>query len=133
MTVKPYIIFNGTCEEALHFYAKVFGGGIKSLMRYEGTPAETMSPDKNKVLHAEFESGALSFLASDGFEGNTASGMVHLTVNVEKGEDIDDLFAKMANGGKITAPLMDQFWGARFGMLTDRFGVNWMFNSEKEA
>jgi PhnB protein len=37
----------------------------------------------------------------------------------------------MSRGGKITMPLEDTFWGARFGMLTDKFGVNWMFNYDK--
>ena len=36
----------------------------------------------------------------------------------------------MSDGAEITMPLADQFWGARFGMLTDKFGMNWMFNCE---
>ena len=34
----------------------------------------------------------------------------------------------LANGGNVTMPLADMFWGAYFGAVTDRFGVQWMVN-----
>ncbi len=133
MKLTPYIIFNGQCEEALNFYAKTLDGEIKNLSRFEGSPAESMSADKQKIMHANFEAGDVAFMASDSGEGGPASsngGMVHLTLDFQNAEELDKVFNVLSEGGKITMPLQDAFWGARFGMLTDKFGINWMFNAE---
>jgi len=44
--------------------------------------------------------------------------------------DLQRKFDALAAGGKVTMPVQDTFWGAKFGMLTDAFGINWMFNAE---
>lgn len=131
MEIMPYIMFNGNCEEALNFYVKALGGEIKDLMRFEGTPAESMSDDKQKVMHSHFAvNGNLLFMASDGGRSNDG-GMVHLSLNFTSAADIERTYMTLGEGGQQTMPLSDTFWGARFGMLTDRFGVNWMFNWDK--
>lgn len=57
-------------------------------------------------------------------------GNIQLSVNVESVEKIDEVFEKMSQGGTVAMALQDTFWGARFGMLQDKFGINWMFNCE---
>ena len=135
MQLTPYIMFNGTCEEALKYYEKTLGGEIRDLMRFEGSPAESMSSDKQKVMHSNFfVDGNLLFMASDtGNEGNKAndSGIVHLSLNFNDPGKMQNVFASLSDGGRVTMPLQDTFWGATFGMLTDRYGVNWMFNHDK--
>jgi PhnB protein len=133
MNIAPYIMFNGNCEEALNFYVKALNGEIKGLMRFEGSPAESMVADKQKVLHAMFQADQVFFMASDGTEaGANNGGMVHLSLDFDNAEQEQKVFDALAEGGKITSPLQDTFWGATFGMLTDRFGVNWMFNYDKQ-
>ena len=129
MTLTPYVMFNGNCEEALNFYAKAFNGEIKDLKRFEGSPAEEMSADKQKVMHAHFVAKGIFLMASDGGKGEKG-GAVHLSVNFEQAEELDQAFKTLSEGGEVTMPLQDTFWGARFGMLKDRFGINWMFNYE---
>ena len=131
MTVTPYIMFNGTCEEALNFYSKALNGEIKEMHRFEGSPAEGMSADKQKIMHATFIADGLTFMASDGDGKDAVGGMVHLSLNFTADGEIDKVFNALGEGAKITMPLQDTFWGARFGMLTDKFGVNWMFNYDK--
>jgi PhnB protein len=135
MDLTPYLMFNGTCEEALNFYAKALGGQIKDLMRFEGTPAEGMSADKNKVMHSHFVADGIFFMASDsGHEGGaaTSSGtQVHLSINCKTEDELNKAFNGLAEGGNVTMPLNDTFWGAKFGMLTDKYGINWMFNYDK--
>ncbi len=135
MQLTPYIIFNGQCEEALKFYEKALGGQIRDLMRFEGTPAADMAKDKNKVMHSHFAvDGNVLFMASDSGQGGPDSpngGMVHLSLNFTDAGSIENAYTKLGEGGTSTMPLQDTFWGARFGMLTDRFGVNWMFNYDK--
>jgi PhnB protein len=135
MQLTPYIIFNGTCEEALNFYATALKGEIKDLMRFEGTPVADMTADKQKVMHAHFGvDGTILFMASDSGQGGpaeTKGGMVHLSLNFTDAAHIENVFAALSEGGTVTMPLQDTFWGARFGMLTDKFGINWMFNYDK--
>ena len=135
MELTPYIIFNGNCEEALKFYEKALGGEIKNLMRFEGSPAENMSADKQKILHSHFAvDGRILFMASDSGQGAPAAGrggMIHLSLNFTDAGKIAGVFAAMGDGGSVTMPLQETFWGATFGMLQDQYGVNWMFNYDK--
>lgn len=135
MQLTPYIIFNGNCEEALNFYANALGGEIKNLSRYEGSPAEAMSTEKQNILHAQFAiDGAVLFMASDSGQGSpveTHGGMVKLSLDFTDAGSIEQVFAALSESGTITMALQDTFWGARFGMLTDKFGINWMFNYDK--
>ena len=135
MQLMPYIMFSGNCEEALKFYEKALGGEIKDLMRFEGSPAENMSEDKQKVMHSHFAvEGNLLFMASDSGSNDQKAangGMVHLSLNFTDAGKIQQVFSAMGEGGNVTMPLQDTFWGATFGMLTDRFGINWMFNYDR--
>lgn len=133
MTLTPYITFDGNCEEALNFYVKAFNGEIKDLMRFEGSPAEQFTKDKQKVLHSHFAAKGILFMASDSGDGGlplAKNGMVHLSINFDDLAEEEKVFHALSEGGKVTMPLQDTFWGARFGMLTDKFGVNWMFNCD---
>ena len=134
MQITPYIMFNGNCEAALKYYEKALGGEIRDLMRFEGTPAENMSADKQKVLHSHFYlDGNLLFMASDAGDGPAAQpgGLVHLSLNFTDEGRMKNVFSKLSDGGNVTMPLQDTFWGAVFGMLTDQYGINWMFNYDK--
>jgi PhnB protein len=42
-------------------------------------------------------------------------------------------FEKLSEGGTVGMPMQETFWAERFGMLTDKFGINWMFNCDKPA
>jgi len=135
MQLTPYIMFNGNCEQALKFYEKAFGGEIKDLRRFEGSPMENMASDKQKVMHSNFAvDGNVLFMASDGGEqgGQVATGgTIHLSLNFNDVGKMENAFSALADGGTVTMPLQDTFWGARFGMLKDQYGVNWMFNCER--
>lgn len=123
-------MFSGNCEEALNFYAKALNGEIKDLMRFEGSPAENMSADKQKVMYATFAAKGVFFMASDGGE-QTTGGAVHLSLSFESAGEQEQVFTALSEGATVSMPLQDTFWGARFGMLTDKFGINWMFNYDK--
>lgn len=134
MTLTPYIIFNGNCEEALNFYAKALGGEITNLSRFGDAPVEGMNADKQKVMHAHFNAKNFFIMASD--NGNAAAapevgGMVNLSLSFGDAVGIEAAFNGLSEGATITMPLQDTFWGAKFGMLTDKFGVKWMFNWDK--
>jgi PhnB protein len=133
MKLNPYVNFQGNAEEALNFYAKALGWEITAIQRYGDSPMPSDEDYKQKIMHGRLQSGVNVLMISDVFKGQPVStnGNVQLSIDVEPGEDIDSIFKRMSEGGTVSMELQDTFWGARFGMLKDKFGVNWMFNQEK--
>lgn len=133
MKLTPYIMFNGNCEEALNFYAKALGGEIVHLSRYEGSPMESMVSDKQKVMHATLIAKDITIMGADDGQRkaeNKGSGAVHLNINFDNTDEEENFFNVLVEGGRSTMPLQDTFWSSKFGMLTDKFGINWMLNCE---
>jgi len=134
--IVPYLNFNGNGAEALAFYAKAFDGKTLFQQTFGDSPMADNTPAdyKNKIMHATFQAGDLTFMISDcmpGQEVNTGTNM-SLSLNFKTVADIDKTFTALSDGATVTMPLQDTFWGAKFGMLIDKFGVNWMFNHDYE-
>lgn len=132
MQLESYLHFNGNCEEALSFYADVFKGRIDSLNRFEGSPMEREVGDANKkrIMHATLVAGDLRLMASDGMpeHKHSAGSNVSLSLGTSDGAEGERVFNALAQGGKVDMPLQPVFWGGRYGMLTDRFGISWMIS-----
>jgi PhnB protein len=137
MDIEPYLTFDGNCEEALEFYSKCLGGKLTIMMRYAGSPMDTPELPaqwKNKVMHATLEADGKHLMASDNMPGRPFKGYSGITVSVNIPKDAargKQVFDALAQGGRIEMPFQKTFWGARFGMLTDRFGVPWMVNCDE--
>ena len=99
------------------------------------TPMQQQCPDamKNQIMHSTLVKDDLLLMASDmiGPEGFVKGNDIALSVNCNSEDEINSYFAKLSQGGKIIDPLKQQFWGATFGVLTDKYGVRWMFNYDK--
>lgn len=134
MKLYPYLGFKGNCEEAINFYKEAFDGEILQLGRYGESPMETADELKDKIMHARLRFGDTLIMFSDMMgEGEADAGsMISLSIECDNIDQLEKVFSKISEGGKVTMPLADQFWGARFGMLTDKFGIHWMFNCEKK-
>ena len=137
MRLNPYLTFGGDCEEALNFYRDCFDGQIISINRFSEGPDEmggTKIPAdfKDKVMHMTLRFGNNVIMASDSVEEVSAAGRVTLCIGADDVDDMTAVFDKLSDGGEVTMPLQDTFWGARFGMFADRFGVKWMFNCESQ-
>lgn len=131
--IIPYLNFNGSAREALGFYEQALGGKTVQFGTFgEANMAQDESM-KDKVLHAVFEAGSLKFMVSDCPPGVSVNSgdQVSLSLNFTDAESIEKVFAALSEGGTITMPLQDTFWGARFGMTKDQFGIHWMFNYDK--
>jgi PhnB protein len=127
--VQPYLFFEGRCQEALEFYRKALGAEVTALMRYQDSPDQTMVQpgSEDKVMHASFQIGETTVMASDGRCGGQPSFQgfaLSLTVSTEA--EADRLFGAIVDGGQVIMPLTTTFFSPRFGMTTDRFGVSWM-------
>lgn len=132
--VTPYITFNDNCEEALNFYVKALDAEIRMISQVKDSPPEhRLQGFENKVMHAELKVGGGSILACDAMGRNVSTGeRFSLTLNFETDEELNAAWGKMSVGANITMPLENAFWGARFGMMRDKFGIDWMFNCQKK-
>jgi PhnB protein len=132
--IVPYLNFNGNSAEVMQFYANALGGQIMFQQTFGESPMESPAEMKDKIMHASIQAGALTMMFSDCMPGMEAKegNNISLSLNFTDVPSIDKTFAALAEGGKVTMELQDTFWGARFGMLTDKFGINWMFNHDKE-
>lgn len=132
MQLQPYLTFNGTCEDALNFYKAVFNGEIIDISRFGETPMEFAEEDKSRVMNAIFKAGDIAFMASDTMpgQGTPTNGNITMALVTTDIEATDRTFAALAEGGTTTMPLDNTFWNARFGMLIDKFGIEWMINCD---
>lgn len=133
MKVFPYLIFSGNAEDAINFYVTTLGAKVEFMNRFGESPMPVTEEQKNKILHSRFTIGDSLIMASDGQHGETYSGdNISLSIDFTDVEDMKQKFDKLAGGGKITMPVEDTFWGATFGMLTDKYGIHWMVNCDKK-
>ncbi|HCT30561.1 MAG TPA: VOC family protein [Bacteroidales bacterium] len=144
-TVNVYLNFNGNCEDAFLFYKSVFGGEFAYMGRYKDMPPqEGMPPLKkemdNKIMHVSLPiSKETMLMGSDTGCDDTShfkqGNNFGISITTDSKERADLLFNGLSNGGQVTMPMNQTFWGDYFGMFTDKFGVNWMvsFNTNQEA
>ena len=127
--IVPYLNFDGNCKEAMTFYAKCLGAELE-LHPFSDMPGNLPPGAANRTMHARLRKGSAELMASDTIPGTALQrgNASSVSVHCESREEIDSLFTAMGEGGKVLMPLEDQFWGARFGMITDKIGVQWMFN-----
>ncbi len=133
--VNPYLNFNGNTEEAFNFYKSVFGGEFVGLTRFKDTPegAKLNAREKEKLMHVSLPVGKNNVLmATDAIESLghklTTGNNFHLSIGADSKEEAEKFFNGLSAGGKTTMPLQDTFWGDYFGMLTDKFGIQWMIS-----
>ena len=126
----PYLFFDGDCRQAMEFYKSCFGGELNVMGYGDAPPQEGCPPaDKDRVMHAALFGGQFRLMASDVSGTPLKKGdNVHVSVNCASLDEIQRLFGAVGKGGKVDVALHDAFWGSKFGMLTDRFGVHWMFS-----
>lgn len=133
--LNPYLRFNDSkCREAMEFYKKCLGGELTFQTIGESPMAKEMpSEDQGRIMHAGLKSGGIEFFASDMMRDKAVVGdNVALALSCDSQEEIDRHFKALSEGGEVFMPLEKQFWGAIFGVLTDKYGVEWMLNYQME-
>jgi len=129
-SLSPYLSFRDNAREAMEFYRSVFGGKLEqNTFKEFGVSSDPTEDDK--IMHSMLVAdNGITFMAAD-----TPNNMEHkpgstvsMTLSGDDEAELSGYFAKLAEGGTVTMPLGDAPWGAKFGALTDRFGVDWMVN-----
>ena len=141
-TINAYLTFDGTCEEAFNFYKSVFGGDFPMVGKFGDMPPQEGMPPisdevKNRIMHMSLPISAETVLmGSDtmpGIHDHQVGNNISLSINTDSREEADRVFTGLSAGGKVSMRLADTFWGAYFGMWTDKFGINWMVNYDDPA
>ncbi len=130
MKLNPYITFNGNARDALAHYSSVLGGEpqINTFDEF-GDPPPGVDP--KGVMHATLETDAgFALMVSDNAPGGPEVSGNNISVSIS-GDDADAMrgyFQGLSESGEVVVPLEKQMWGDEFGMVVDRFGINWMVN-----
>jgi PhnB protein len=135
-----YLNFPHQTEEAFQFYQSVFRSDFTApgFRRFSDIPPLEGQPPLpeglgNRIMHVELPiTGGLLLMGTDapaemGFKVNFGNN-VHINLEPDTKEEADRLFNALSEGGSVSMPMQDQFWGAYFGSCTDQFGVHWMVN-----
>jgi PhnB protein len=132
----PNVRFNDKkCREAMNFYKDILGGELM-FMTARGTPMEKdMSPDQlDLIMHSTLKKGNWTLVGSDMMRDKAVIGdNVGIMLDCDSEKEIKEVFDKLAKGGEVFIPLEDMFWGATFGMVTDKYGIEWSLNCAKPS
>ena len=131
MSLNIYLNFDGNCREAFDFYRTIFGGDYQAFETFANGPEDMQvaEEEKDNVMHVSLPIGESVLMGSDsGSFGPPLSIGNNFSISIEgeSREHCDDVFAKLSAGGTVTMPLQEMFWGSYYGMLTDKFDINWM-------
>ena len=139
MTLNIYLTFDGNCREVFEFYRSVFGGEFSIVQTFGDGPPDMGVPEdeQDRIMHVSFPIGSSVLMGSDTVTGFGPPGVkgdnFSVSCATQSREETDELFAKISEGGTVTMPLADMFWGSYFGTCTDKFGIKWQFNWEQES
>lgn len=134
-TINPYIYFNGTCEKAFYFYRLVFGGNFSAFRRFKEIPGDvsgnykTSASEGEKIRYIALPVGNNAIIMGSDYpeksdqiiEGNNFS----ISIDTDSEELAKRYFNELSTGGKVIKPL-DKIWDSLFGILVDKFGIQWM-------
>jgi len=129
VNLEVYLFFKGDARKAMEFYQSIFGGKLDVSTVGEAPEMPGMEEiDKNWVMHSTLDGGDVKLMASDTPKASAKAAKVELSLGGTDEDHMRELFDKLAEGGTVKMPLEKQFWGDIFGMLTDKFGVDWNMN-----
>lgn len=133
--INTYLTFDGNAREAMTFYKNCLGADL-DVRTFEGGECPGIPEEaKSRVMHARLTIGDAILMASDTMPGMPfqPGNNFSISLNCDSLEEVERLFNAFGENGQVTMPLQDTFWGARFGMLKDQFGIHWMFNYQLPA
>jgi PhnB protein len=129
--LRPYLTFDGKCEEAFRFYEKCLSGKILFMMTYRDAPMAELTPPGwgDKIIHATLtvSDEVLQGVDVQPERYQKPQGF-SLSLNIDAVAEAERVFNALSEGGTVQMPLQETFWALRFGMLVDRFGIPWMIN-----
>jgi PhnB protein len=128
--IIPHITVAG-CKEAIEYYQSILGGDIQRTQLADGI--EMFKGHEGKYIHAElhFDNGFTIYF-NDVFGNEPVIGTnIEIGLELENDEEINRIYEAFAQEGYVKMELQDTFWGARYGKVTDKYGMTWELNYQK--
>ena len=133
--LNPYLSFRNNAREAMEFYRTVFGGRLEFRTFKEFNASQDPTED-DKIMHSMLEAAnGITFMASD-----TPNSMeyrpgtnISMSLSGFDEKELKGYFDGLSAGGTVQMPLAKAPWGDTFGMLTDKFGINWLVDIGDES
>lgn len=131
--LNPYIQFDGSAQAAMEFYQAIFGGDL-SKNTFKEFGASHGPEDDDKLMHSQLETpSGFTLMAADTPQGMPYSPGENIAISLSGDDELRAYYEKLSEGGKVTVPLEKQVWGDEFGMVQDKFGINWMVNISAQS
>lgn len=128
MRTTPYLFFGGNCTDAIAFYRETLGAEVRAFARFGDMPGSTAA-NADRVMHAELGIGSSTIYASDAQDNQRQGAGYAIAIETSDDAAAENVFAALADGGRVDVPLMTTPFASRFGMATDRFGTPWMITT----
>lgn len=128
--LNPYLSFKDNAREAMEFYKTVFGGQLY-MDTFEKFHASPDTSENNKIMHAMLQAdNGITFMAADtpNSMDYTPGKNISMSLSGDNEAELRGYWNKLVDGGSVRMPLEKAPWGDTFGMLTDKFGIDWMVN-----
>ena len=144
MAVITYLNFDGNAEQAIDFYAEAFQASHVKKVRFGDLPQNPNFPMPEQELLMIMES-SLEFAGGRLMMSDVPPSMKNVTGDIVKGTQVlisivmedkaalANYFKHLSEGGHVIMPLSNMPWSSCFGMLVDRFGIVWKFNSDADV
>ncbi len=135
MKLIPYLIFDGDGGDAIEFYKNALKVTDTNIMYYsEGEVFDIPAGYEKKIMHAELSFGDNLLYLCDSLPGSTTSygDGISLHLMIESDEELTTTFDALSQGGQVVQAIKEEFWGAKFGTLNDKYGIHWSLNYSVE-
>ena len=136
MNLEPFVTFNGNCREAVNFYAKVFRTAAPKFMTFgDGQHDDDMGlsdADKGYIMYTVLNIFGTEVMFSDNMPGMPfiSGNNISLALITKDEDENRRLFHELGDGGEVGMELQETFWSNLYGMVTDKFGINWQFSHD---
>lgn len=139
ISVNPYLVYKGNCEEAFNYYKTVFGGESLYIGRYKDVPEEARkffpnAPDEN-VMHATLQIDERTVIMGNDSADISAESTTpfsrdfYLYINTDTSKEAIRIYNELSAGGNKIVPIAQTFWSPCYGVVTDKFGIHWKITS----
>jgi len=137
--MNPYLVMDGNAKEAIQFYEKALDAQVVMVQTFGEMPANPDFPlpdsARDRISHALLKVGETDLMFSDTFPGQPvqSSNQVQICIMTDQAEQAKRIYEALREGGQVVMPLQETFWSPAYGIVADKFGVNWNISTEAEA
>ena len=132
-TINPWINFNGNAEEAFTFYKSIFGGDFTKIVRFKdiaNSDFPLADTEAEKIMLITLPIGKSSVLMANdvpAFMGVVSENenRSKISITADSKEEAERIFNGLSVGGSVEMPMANSPWGTYFGMLRDKYGIEW--------